>query len=320
MSVNQLLCTRKHYRIEFCHNIDQSTKHHTMELSKLLFLLLILLSNQTFGFNILWIAGLTSPSHQLWVKVLQKTLASRGHNITALSVDVDNNITPNLTFIHLENVYKHFSTSSTNLTQMMKADPFKAITSLAMYRADGCIPAFESQGFKTLMSYPDNFKFDLVLHDFAGAHCLLGFVAKFRNPPLISISASTCPIAISSASGNPQYPGYVPANHLNVGFQMNFLYRIYNTLLYIYDNFVRTVSMMPEQDRMARTYFKNENLNVETISRSSVLTMVNLPPYDVLQPFFQTVIPVGGLQIQKPKPLNEVSSIIKFIHEGFLLY
>lgn len=280
---------------------------------KLSVLLLILLANQSYGHNILWLAGLSSPSHQIWVNVLQRTLASRGHNITVLSVDVDNDTVSNLTFIHLENVYEYFSKSSTNLTQMMKADPFKAITSLAKYRVDGCIPAFESRGFKTLMSYPDDFKFDLVLHDFAGAHCLLGFVAKFQHPPLISISASTCPIAISWASGNPQYPEYVPANHLNEGFQINFVNRIYNVLLYVYDNFVRTVRMMPDQDQMAKTYFENEDLDVESISRSSVLTMVNLPPYDVLQPFFQTVIPVGGLQIQKPKPLNQVRIVFEYI-------
>lgn len=272
--------------------------------------ILLLSIYQVHGFNILWLAGITSPSHQIWGGVLQRALAERGHNITALSVDVYDVKVPNLTYIHLENVYNYFSANASNLTRMMNADPFKAISTLASYRSNGCSPALRSNGFNTLMAYPKDFNFDLVVHDYVGAQCLLGFVSRFRNPPLISMSATTCPVAISSASGNPQYPEYVPANHLDVGFSMSYMNRIYNSLLYTFDNIVRFLFMIPEQEKMAKEFFKDESLDIAEISKSSVLTLVNLPPYDVMQPFFQTIIPVGGMQIQNPKPLNDVSIIL----------
>ncbi|XP_077294591.1 UDP-glucosyltransferase 2-like [Arctopsyche grandis] len=283
--------------------------------------ILLLSTHQVHSFNILWLAGITSPSHQIWGGVLQRALAERGHNITALSVDVYDVKVPNLTYIHLENVYNYFSVNASNLTRMMNADPFKAISTLASYRSNGCSPALRSNGFNTLMAYPKDFNFDLVVHDFVGAQCLLGFVSRFSDPPLISLSATTCPVAISSASGNPQYPEYVPANHLNVGFSMSYLNRVYNSLLYTFDNIVRFLFMIPEQDKIAKEFFRNENLDIAAISKSSVLTLVNLPPYDVMQPFFQTVIPVGGMQIQKPKPLNDkLNTFISKYKDGIVYF
>lgn len=257
--------------------------------------------------NILWISGLASPSHQLWSGVLLKALAARGHNITALSVDIEGRKTPYVTHIHMENIYEFYYNKNKNLTKMQKNSAVNDVLDLAHFRSDSCIPAFNSRGVQILMDYPKTFKFDLVVHDFGASQCLLGFVPRFGSPPLVGVSASTCPVGIADISGNPMYPALIPANHLRVGYSMSFFVRVYNVFIYIYDNLVRQYYMIPRQNEMARKYFGDNDLDVGAISRSSALTLVNLSPADVMLPLFQTVIPVGGMQIQDPAPLDDVS-------------
>lgn len=256
--------------------------------------------------NILWISGLASPSHQLWSGVLLRALAARGHNITALSVDIQDRKTPNVTHIHMENIYEFYYNKNKNLTKMQKNSAVNDIIDLANFRSDSCIPAFNSRGAQTLMNYPKNFTFDLVVHDFAASQCLLGFVPRFGSPPLVGLSASTCPLGIADISGNPLYPALIPANHLRVGYSMSFFVRVYNVFIYAFDNLVRQYYMMPRQNEMARNYFGDNDLDLGAISRSSALTLVNLSPADVMLPLFQTVIPVAGMQIQDPGPLDDV--------------
>lgn len=47
----------------------------------------------------------SSPSHFIFNKALAEGLASRGHNVTIVSPDVDKNFVPNVHYIHLEEVY-----------------------------------------------------------------------------------------------------------------------------------------------------------------------------------------------------------------------
>lgn len=50
-----------------------------------------------------------SPSHLIWMRVLINGLSEQGHNLTALSVDIDKISPPNVHYIHLENVYTQLS-------------------------------------------------------------------------------------------------------------------------------------------------------------------------------------------------------------------
>lgn len=54
--------------------------------------------------NILYLSNIPSPSHFIWCKSILSSLHQRGHNITALSPDVEES-TANFTYYHLENVY-----------------------------------------------------------------------------------------------------------------------------------------------------------------------------------------------------------------------
>lgn len=90
----------------------------------------------------------------------------------------------------------------------------------------------ETNGFKTLLNYPDNFKFDLIIHDYTCGPCHLPFVHKFKNPPLLGLTGYSNPSFTPFLLGGHQYPSYIPHNALLSDGNMNFFERLLNFLIY----------------------------------------------------------------------------------------
>lgn len=90
----------------------------------------------------------------------------------------------------------------------------------------------ESQGFQTLLSYPDD-SFDLIVHDFSGGPCIVPFVHKFQNPPLVIATPYSIPSFITHVMGGHQYYSYVPHILLSYEKNMNFWQRLTNFFIHI---------------------------------------------------------------------------------------
>lgn len=86
----------------------------------------------------------------------------------------------------------------------------------------------ESNGFRQLLNYPNDFQFDLIIYDFTPGACLLGFMHKFKNPPLVSVTAYGYPTILNSIIGAHQYYSYIPHFYLNYDENMSFTQRLYN--------------------------------------------------------------------------------------------
>lgn len=95
-----------------------------------------------------------------------------------------------------------------------------------------CTGFYVSQGFQTILNYPDDFKFDLILLDYIFEPCLLGFVHKFNYPPTVAVNPFSVPNYIYDFIGGHTQPSYV--SHVNVEYDvdMNFVQRVHNFLAY----------------------------------------------------------------------------------------
>lgn len=93
--------------------------------------------------------------------------------------------------------------------------------------------ALKSNGFRTLLNYPENFKMDLIIHDFVVGSCFLPFLHKFNYPPLLAVTAFGHPPFLNHLIGGHQYYSYVP--HLSTKFDsdMTFMQRMFNFILHI---------------------------------------------------------------------------------------
>lgn len=155
--------------------------------------------------------------------------ANKSYNITILSTTIDNKTLPNMHYIHLEktNAAVFSGEEAVDLMEMAKEEPAtKAISDIYNFYLLTCqgllvLPEFflffsyinfpasyDSEGFQTLLNYPDDFKFDLILTDFALGPCLLPFLHKFKYPPLIGFTAFNAPSNKIKLVGGHFYPAY----------------------------------------------------------------------------------------------------------------
>lgn len=91
----------------------------------------------------------------------------------------------------------------------------------------------KTNGFRTLLEYPDDFRFDLIIYDYLAGGCLLGFMHKFNYPPLIAATAYGHPPYLAAMMGGHHYYSYVPHYNLPYSGQMNFFQRFYNFAVHL---------------------------------------------------------------------------------------
>lgn len=165
-------------------------------------------------------------------------LAAKGHNLTILSADIDKESTPGIHYIWAEEVYSHMFNGSDaiNIMDLTDESPYQGVLSFIEFLTASCPGFYKSKGFQTLLNYPDDFKFDLVLVDYSCEPCLLGFLKKFNYPPTVGISAFSVPHYTYNFIGGHRQFSYVPHFSALYDSNMNFLERLNNFLVYLWDD------------------------------------------------------------------------------------
>ncbi|KAJ6633292.1 UDP-glucosyltransferase 2 [Pseudolycoriella hygida] len=268
--------------------------------------------------NILGLMSTPSPSHHNWNRKIFYNLAAKGHNLTILSSDTDIDIVPGVHYIWAEKVYSHLynGSSAINIMDMADDTTFEAVESFYQLLVASCGGYYKSQGFQTLLNYPNDFKFDLVLVDYTFEPCLLGFLKKFNYPPTVGVTAFSVPHTTYKFIGGHRQFSYVP--HFDAVYEsdMNFFQRLHNFILYLWDDWIYFARFLPQQEAAMKIAFNDPELpDVRTLLRKIILVLCNTHfSVEKLEPLPPNVIPVGGLQIQEPKALN--ADLLHFMNEA----
>lgn len=275
--------------------------------------------------NILVLMSVPSPSHFIWIRPTINQLAQHGHNVTALSVNVDFNAPENVTYIHLENTYNVLygnGKANNDILKRSEENPFQATLSFYKFATLGCIGATRSAGLQKLMEYPDDFRFDLVIYDFTCGPCALGFLHKFNYPPLVSLSGFSIPQFSHHLVGGHKPTSYVPHFSLRYDAKMDFIQRMTNFIVQNYDSIYRKWVFLPQMQRLAQTAFNFTLPDLAGLEERTQIMLVNTNPVlDPPETLPQNVIPVGGLQIVQPKPLTEeIATFIESSPKGTILF
>lgn len=195
-----------------------------------------LLITQAFGANVLYLNGVPSPSHHIFNRALAVGLAA-SHNVTFVSADLGKTPVANLHYIHLEKVYSELydGDDSLDLLEMAKAGLLAQLSEFDVFTVKTCDGLLASEGLETILNYPNDFKFDVVVHDNTCGYCLLPLIEKFNFPPLIAISAFSNPPYSIFTVGGQKYPAYIPHYLMNYPLVMSFTQRVYNLFIYGFD-------------------------------------------------------------------------------------
>lgn len=227
--------------------------------------------------------------------------------MTVLSTDLEEIKNDKLHYYHLDRVYEVFQDdSSINFIEMGQMNPLIVTYEFAELVLDICRASIESQGFKKIMAYPDNFKFDAVIYDYMAGSCLLVLLEKFNNPPLIALTAFIAPSTAVTLTGASFYPSSVPNPQMEFDVEMNLLERITNTLMYVTEYYFNLLYAVPKVDQYIRSLYPSTPYVSELEQRAQIVLLNSNPILDYVEPFLPNVIGVGGLQIAKAKKLPDV--------------
>uniref|UniRef100_A0A7G3B596 Putative udp-glucoronosyl and udp-glucosyl transferase n=1 Tax=Lutzomyia longipalpis TaxID=7200 RepID=A0A7G3B596_LUTLO len=275
--------------------------------------------------NILILEGLASPSHHVFIRVVNEALAAQGHNVTSISADVEAKPVANLTYLHNERVYSELyqgteSDGNMNLMDFGSAGNIATILEVEEYYLNTLKGIKKSSGYRQLLDYPDDFHFDLVIYDNMAYPLLLAFHHKFHNPPLITITAFNGISPTISLLGSSYYPSYIPF-FFGSGFKETFLGRVENFFICFFDYFYRNYVILPKIHSIVNEDFPGlPHLN--DLERQARLSMINYSPavHDP-EPMLPNVVPIAGMHMQKIKPLPaEFQEILDGAKGGLILF
>lgn len=160
-------------------------------------------------------------------------MAAKGHNVTVLSLYLDDNPPSNVTYIHLDGVtdYVHHSDNG-DYIEMTQYSMWKNLQIIARYSVSTCEGIRQSKNLKVLMDYPDDFHFDVILNDYSTGPCLSGFVHKFNYPPVIAFTGfNNPPYTLSVIGGHNQF-AYTPYYISTFSNRMSFWERALNMIYF----------------------------------------------------------------------------------------
>lgn len=166
-------------------------------------------------------------------------LAAKGHNVTVLSTNIDPNAPPNVHYILLEGVYDYmYQDLKVDLISLADETPLESVYTVYAFAEAACagIVHRSSRGLQTLLDYPDDFHFDLVLYDYTLGPCILGFLHKFKYPPLVGFTAYNNPSYTVDVIGGHNYFSYIPFCTSKYDSEMNLWQRAYNLYMYAVDS------------------------------------------------------------------------------------
>lgn len=137
--------------------------------------------------------------------------------------------------------------------------------------------------------------------------CLIAFVNKFKDTPIIGATAYKDNFKLNSFAGTATIPSINPYPFVNSN-PTTFLGRTFNFILHMADKIMVDFHSFPKTDAIIResTSFKNSP-SVSELGKRTVIYLTNYDPsLDGIQQLSPNVIPVGGLQIKPAKTLPEV--------------
>ncbi|XP_053663196.1 UDP-glucosyltransferase 2-like [Anopheles marshallii] len=275
--------------------------------------------------NVLFMSGVPSPSHYIWLRPLMYEMGKRGHNVTVLSADVEKP-PANVTYIHLENFYSAMYNTTMrekfDFFEMAKQSPVQMLHMFDEFGLNLCEAAIRSEGLNFLLGYPKDFKFELFVSDFMIGPCIPSIIMhRFKGVPYIPSTPYNAPSTAATVLGAFAYPGLVPNHVFDVPQSMSFVQRVKNFYYDMYEMIIHEVYMHPEADKIVRklypdapptnTFYKNVRLSLSNIN----------PIIQYKEPMMPNMIPVGGLQIMPSKPLpDDLRKVVESAKNGFILF
>uniref|UniRef100_T1DNT0 Putative glucosyl/glucuronosyl transferase n=1 Tax=Anopheles aquasalis TaxID=42839 RepID=T1DNT0_ANOAQ len=261
--------------------------------------------------NVLFMSGVPSPSHYIWLRPLINEMGRRGHNVTVLSADIEKRPPANVTYVHLENFYSTmYNTSMRQKMDFFKMANESPVTMLTLFDEFGlnlCEAALKSEGMHSVLDYPKDFKFDLFVSDFMIGPCITSMILhRFKDVPYIPSSPYNAPSTAAAVLGAYTYSGLVPNHVYDVPEAMSFVERIKNLYYDLYEIILHETFLHPEADRILRKLYPDAP-STKSFYRNVRVSLINVnPAIQYKEPMMPNMISVGGCRFRNQNPCQRI--------------
>lgn len=281
--------------------------------------ILLLGASSCLAKNVLVLDGVGSPSHQVWMHSFTRSLAEHGYNVTSLSCQLVKGDSPNLHAYLLDGMFLT-DDEDINFLDMTSMGTLGKLLFFTEFTGPFEEVVTESSGWKAIMNFPKDFKFDLIIYDYIGVQTLLAFAERFPDAKLIGASAYPAIEYTNVATKAPSMPSFLPNMYMD-DVEETFCSRMESFLIYIVNHLTLKYGWFPRADKGLKTKYPMTR-TVREIYDSMVIQLVNYHPVlDFVTPIMPGVIPVGGLQIETPKPLpKDLEEVFATAEKGVILF
>ncbi|KAJ8972845.1 hypothetical protein NQ314_000010 [Rhamnusium bicolor] len=233
---------------------------------------------------------------------LMKSLAEKGHDVTVISPFPLENPTPNYKDVSLKDL-SSISLNTINMEEISVSRFRKYGIALYLSRvaSNTCENVLSSKTFQTFMNTEENV--DLIIAEFFNTDCFLCLVQKFKSP-IIGVSTSTLMPWTSDRLANPTHTAYIPNNLMDYSDHMEFFERVENTLVTLFHKFFYEYVILRQDEHIIRKYFGKKSSTLKDFVMNSSLLLVNTHfTLNLPRPLVPNIIEIGGIHIERPKPL-----------------
>ncbi|CAG9827372.1 unnamed protein product [Diabrotica balteata] len=278
--------------------------------------------NSVFGSNILYVSNIPSPSHQIWNYELAEGLLKKGHNITMLAPSpIENKSYKNYHPIDIKGLVEELDSEMDFLT-FFKMTVYEHFMVFVDYSLISCNYILHSDALKTILNYPKEYKFDLIIFDNTCGPCTLPLIQRFHYPPAVAVTAFILPHFMSENFGNNVVPSYIPYYLAEYNKETTFLQRLKSFYWIRAEDLVRKYYLNNVFEDAAKEIFGEQMNSLDSLENHISLLLCNLMQgFSLPQPITPNIIPVGGLHIKPAKTLPEdLQRIMDNTKEGVILF
>lgn len=268
-------------------------------------LILVVIVIPSDGYRILGLFPHPGKSHFDVFKPLLRELALRGHEVTVIS------------HFPLEKPIKNYTDISLREEQVL-VDIFSiedippgklhqyyepiAIHNIGKY---SCERGLQHEKVQELLAKTKPNYYDLALIEMFNDHCFAGIIRKL-GIPFVGVTSHALMPWTNAWFGTPGTPSYIPVLFLDHSDDMNFVERVENTVIYVWNNLYYNFVVAIDSDGFSRKYIGEVIPRDFMKNASLVLTNVH---YSLTRPkpLAPNVVDVGGIHIGKPGKLPVVS-------------
>ncbi|KAF2901331.1 hypothetical protein ILUMI_04855, partial [Ignelater luminosus] len=279
----------------------------------------LLLIQPGLSANILAVTTLASPSHHLWHKAYFLGLIEKGHNITVLGHDEEKQPSANFTMLTLEGVYDKIH-KDFNIEGLVNDTPLQSLKFIWDWELSVCTYDLQTKAIETLLNYPKDYKFDLIIWDINSGRCLYPIIDRFKRPPLIATSPYGVHSFMDYIFGNHIF-SYIPFYHVNPLDQSNIFERLANFFYIHVMNLSSRYYSIPREFEISKKFFGDKIRSIDEVERTmNLLISNNDPVVDYSRPLPPNIIPVAGIHIQHVKKLpKDIENILNETTHGVVL-